>query len=360
MASDLELYPNIGAEEPDWRSFAGQHAVRTLGQLWSQLFEPEPVFDWLPASGSVAWLNTDEAAAAVSAGPLFGAAPNVVRRVHDKAFAQQVAKQAGLQPADLGDAICVFEPEELADSTQVLREIDAHIGRWPDWLGGRFTLKPRHGTSGRGRVSAHRDVPGALARLVAQGGAILEPWLERVGDLSTQLYLAPDGQITIVGTTELRVTRSGVYLGQRGTVDSRGRVASGSVHEPALREAAVAVAREAAAEGFWGPCGLDSLTFRGSDGREVLRPVVEFNARFTAGTVALGLIRRALPQIRASLGLPPDAPRAFAFALSPPRGGWPRSEGGLQLIPLAPAVGADGPALLVGRDGEELRSALGD
>jgi len=359
MTSDLELYTNIGAEEPDWRSFAAQPAVRTLAQLWSQLFEPEPVFDWLPGTGSVAWLNTTEAAAAVS-GALYGAAPDVVRHVHDKAFAQQVAKSAGLQPADLRDAMRVFEPHELVDAAQVLREVDAHLGRWPDWLGGRFTLKPRHGTSGRGRVSAHRDVPGALARLVAQGGAILEPWLERSGDLSTQLYVAPDGQITIVGTTELRVTRSGVYQGQRGTVDSRGRVASGSLHEAALREAAVAVASEAAAEGFWGPCGLDSLTFRGPDGSEVLRPVVEFNARFTAGTVALGLLRRALPQIRSSLGLPPDAPRAFAFALAAPQGGWPTSEAGPRLIPLDPAVGASGPALLVGRDGNELRSALGN
>ena len=45
MDADLELYANIGAEEPDWRSFAEQPAVRTLGQLWRELFEPEPVFD---------------------------------------------------------------------------------------------------------------------------------------------------------------------------------------------------------------------------------------------------------------------------------------------------------------------------
>lgn len=143
-------------------------------------------------------------------------------------------------------------------------------------------------------------------------------------------------------------------------MDSRGRVTSGSRFDEALREAAVCVASAAAATGFFGPCGLDALTFRAEHGDEVLRPVVEFNARFTAGTVALGLLRRALPQIKQTLGLPPEAPRPFAFALAPPRGGWPKARASTLLIPLDPAVGVRGPALLVGRDGGELRSALGD
>ena len=46
--------------------------------------------------------------------------------------------------------------------------------------------------------------------------------------------------------------------------------------------------------GFYGICGLDAFAFRSSGGAEVLRPVVEFNARFTVGTISIGLVERAL------------------------------------------------------------------
>ncbi len=46
------------------------------------------------------------------------------------------------------------------------------------------------------------------------------------------------GSLLLVGTTELLVSSTGVYRGQRGRVDSRGRVESDSPHDAALREAA--------------------------------------------------------------------------------------------------------------------------
>jgi len=95
-------------------------------------------------------------------------------------------------------------------------------------------------------------------------------------------------------------------------------VTSGNRYDEALREAAVAVAQAAIAAGYHGPCGVDAFAFEVEPGRIELRPVVEFNARFTLGIVAIGWLRRALPRIRRELSLDPGGLRAFQFRLDAP------------------------------------------
>ena len=140
----------------------------------------------------------------------------------------------------------------------------------------------------------------------------------------------------------------------RGTLDHRGRVSSGSRYDERLREAAITVGRAAHEHGYWGPCGVDAFAFR-ADGVEQFRPVVEFNARFTLGTVVVGLLRRALPKIRSALSLDPGGVRAFGFALCEPGSGWSQPEDGL-LIPLS---ASPGPGLVVASDRERLDSLFG-
>jgi hypothetical protein len=141
-------------------------------------------------------------------------------------------------------------------------------------------------------------------------------------------------------------------------------VTSGNRYDEALREAAVAIGQAAAAAGYHGPCGVDAFAFEKEPGRFELRPVVEFNARFTFGTVAIGLLRRALPRIRRELSLDPGGLRAFLFRLDSPPGGWPDSAEAQDalLISLA-AEDPDAPArvepgLLLADDREALDRAL--
>jgi hypothetical protein len=109
-----------------------------------------------------------------------------------------------------------------------------------------------------------------------------------------------------------------------GEVDARGRVYSGCEWDEPMREAAAALAGEARTRGYHGPCGVDGLVFRvreeGSEPRDILRPLLELNARFTVGFVTLALIRRALPQVREALALTPSQRRAFLFSLDVPPG----------------------------------------
>jgi hypothetical protein len=247
-----------------------------------------------------------------------------------------VALREGLLPAALRDLVTVFDPAELRDADPVIARMAEALARWPEALRSQFTLKPRLGTSGRGRVAGRAgevDTPairGALPRLAERGGALLEPWFTRSRDLSAQLFVDGEGRVTLLGTLEQIVATSGLYLGHRGEIDSRGRVFSGSELEEPLREAAPQVAVAAAAEGYHGPCGVDAFALRlpmangesGDAEREILRPAVELNARYTMGIVAIGLVRRALDRVRGPLALEPGCRRAFLFALDAPPAGW--------------------------------------
>ncbi len=357
------LLPNLGAEEgDDWAAFSSQPRVRMAARLFGHLFSdaarfhvpdsPEnpggwlpckkswpdalgprpkgPVFDWLECESPprpVAWLPTPslerwarEAVGCELAGPT----PECVARLHDKAFAIRTALDLDLESRALAPLLRVLSPEELHSPDALIRCLDAALLDWPDWTERRFTLKPRRGTSGRGRVGG-RDttgtarIRGALPRLAARGGAIFEPWLERRSDLSVTLWIPPraetGNQSLLLGSLETIVTPSGVFRGHLGEVDSRGRIFSGHQKDEALRADAAAVAQVAREQGFHGPCGIDAFTYLEGE-RERMRSLVEFNARATMGLVTIGLVRRALPRVREALNLEPGGRVAFLFGIA--------------------------------------------
>jgi hypothetical protein len=389
VTAPLLLWPNIGAEEGAARSDRRADPwVAAVASLWQRLFPvgtdwldgaemrvaaetPAPgaraAFAWLEADGALtAWLNTEAARERAEAAGrrLTGPLPAAVQRVHDKAFAFERARDSGLLPAELATLIEVFEPDRLRDPDKGVAAIQRALDDWPTWARARFTLKPRFGSSGRGRVAGRdgrADEPAlrrALPRLADRGGALLEPWLERSEDLSASLWLGESGELQLLGTSEQLLAASGLYRGQRGTVDSKGRVTSGSPQDEALRDAAVALAQAAASAGFHGPCGLDAFSYRAASGRDVFRPVVEWNARFTLGIVAIGLVKQARREIRAAFSPPPEQRLAFHFALAPPAGGWPESDASLHVIRYAPRAGDVQPALAVAIDRATLDAKL--
>jgi uncharacterized ferritin-like protein (DUF455 family) len=376
VGGDLLLWPNFGAEEGvrQW-SAAAAAAIRRIAGLWGLLYGPgarivlaeeeEPVawpvslgtrssgavFDWLGGrSGLVPWLSTAEAAAAAGrAGvPLLAADPDIVHAVHDKGFALQVARESVLVPPELRPLLVALSAAELA-AADVGQRLSAILAAWPGWTGGRYTLKPRLGSSGRGRAQGQDGRVGdrvlaALPRLARQGGAVLEPWLQRTMDLSVQLHVDGPGAVTLLGTTRQILQTSGIYAGNRGVLEEGGAVRSGTRHDAALTDAAGKVARAAAARGYTGPCGTDAFVYTGPDGTERLRPVVELNARFTTGTIAVGLVRRAR-----EAGLA-EGCRGWAFVLRAPRQRDLRDRAGVKVIQLGRrGRRAAGALLLAGR-----------
>lgn len=306
----MKIFPNLGAEEgiePASLPPSVDESVRAFAWLFGKGAElldwpkeapwpaalgpppPGPLFSWIRGE-AFAWLADEAAQArlrASGADPLLPA-PTAVRTVNDKAFAHRVATRHRLLPSELAPLLEVFEAEEIETA-----RVRACIDRLPAWAGRDWVLKPRHGSSGRGRVRRLKDVAGARRRLGERGGAIFEPWLRRLEDLSALLYLGPQGEIEWIGTTRQILRGAGIYLGSRGTLTNSAAIRAGTPWDEELREAAELLAAEAAAEGYFGPLGIDAFVFEGPTGAPLLRPVVEVNARFTMGMVATGLLLQA-------------------------------------------------------------------
>jgi hypothetical protein len=201
----------------------------------------------------------------------------------------------------------------------------------------------------------------AFERLAACGGAVLEPWMDRVADVSAQLQIAEDGTVTVLGTLRIVTTGAGQPRGHRGELDAEGQASTGLGEEEALREAAGLAGVHAAAAGYNGPCGIDAFAFRSpEDGVRRFRPLVEFNARFTAGTVALGHLRRNLPHVQAELGLAPGVPSHFYIGLAAANH-LPATREGALVVPLLGERGrlAGAPVLVVARKREVVDEWLG-
>ncbi|MBM4335981.1 MAG: hypothetical protein FJ108_08715 [Deltaproteobacteria bacterium] len=363
MSGPTRLFANLGAEEPDaWQRMSAHPRVRTAARLWAALFPagarlvgpgaPEaprlaaafacdaerPALPFCaPGESLVPWLATEQAERlAREEGVPFAPPPaEVVTRVHDKAFAQEAALASGLVPPPLVGATLALGPEELVEADAVRCRIESAVARWPLELRARFTVKPRLGTSGRGRLDGADGridaelLSRSLSRLRDRGGALIEPWLERMLDLSAQLLVSGPDEVRVLGTLRQVVSARGAPTGHVGRIDREGEVDSGTAWDAALREAALAIGRAAAREGFRGACGVDAFVFRGSDGARTLRPVVELNARFTMGTVALGHLARA---VRAGLA---RGAGAFYFGFAPGAGAWPsEARRGARLEPI--------------------------
>jgi hypothetical protein len=315
------LIPNLGAEEgPAWRRALAKPAVAWSARLWRCCFPASastppalPPLAWpsgVPASESYAlpeldgarrvfaWWETPEAVSLASACglPSDALAAEAARVCHDKAFAQRSAAALGLEPACWRGLSAVLEPTELRQP----RAADAILERvraWPAWTQQRFTLKPRFGTSGRGRAGgrladADSHWIAALPRLAARGGCVLEPWVERRSDLAVELVIGGGGEVQLLGSLRFETNTAGVPLGHRGVLRDGARSRAGTSFDAELESAAIAIAQSAARAGLRGACGVDAFVFVGPGGDAILRPVVELNARFTLGHAALAIAKR--------------------------------------------------------------------
>lgn len=139
-------------------------------------------------------------------------------------------------------------------------------------------------------------------QLDRDGALIIEPWLDRVLDFSVQWEMSPRG-LRQVGWVKMIADHRGQYLASvcepkftmgldrslaewlRGQGRSRTeKLYQDLAHflEPKLHEA-----------GFQGALGIDAMVYRDIQGHLRLKPIVEINARYTMGRVALELMRYA-------------------------------------------------------------------
>jgi hypothetical protein len=146
--------------------------------------------------------------------------------------------------------------------------------------------------------------------LAGQGSLIVEPWLEKICDLSTLFNILPDGDVSFVGISRFMTTANGQYCGHLiGNIfvgvpadlprQFQAPTDSDQHFKQLLRDIGVAACQRLYAEGYSGPAGIDALIYQspeaGVSPTYRVKPIVEVNSRYTMGHVALALSRRVAP-----------------------------------------------------------------
>jgi hypothetical protein len=214
----------------------------------------------------VAWGASPSAAARARALGLAFDAPDaaIVRRVNSKLWSHALERELGCA---IPGAAALFSEDEVRRAVAL-----AGAGPW--------VLKAPFGVAGRGRHLGRGAALGPAAlgfarRAIArEGGVLFEPWLAVEREWGISVEVDRGGAAAVIGATESIVRAGGQYAGSRIGADP----------PPArILEAALEVGARLAREGYRGPAGIDALALAGGG----LRPIVEVNARFTMGMVAL-------------------------------------------------------------------------
>jgi len=173
-----------------------------------------------------------------------------------------------------------------------------------EFLGRCFIAKEPLSASGQHRV--RMDQPGAPAWIeahIAEGPVVIEPWYDRILDLSVQLEVTDSGAKTL-GVTRFWTNARGTYRGAvigpwtAGIAPSVLRSLHGGGGRSDIKDALDAMGRVVGeamhSQGFRGPAGIDAMVVKSPEGLRLL-PVLEVNPRYTMGRAAL--------QIHKSTGL---------------------------------------------------------
>ncbi len=198
----------------------------------------------------------------------------------------------------------------------------AELGRsFSDWTAARQYLegslaraqvilaKAPWGTSGsmNKRVLNAEELDTNLGRWIqniisTHGSIVLEPWLEKVADLSLQIEVGEKSKVLGVRRflngrrLEYRGTYLGTKLGSLSAEQNRFLHAATSQKSPLARweEMGEAIGAALYAGGYRGNAGVDGMLAT-SGGQLFLRPIVEVNPRWTMGRVAIELEKNVLP-----------------------------------------------------------------
>ena len=154
----------------------------------------------------------------------------------------------------------------------------------------KWVVKSPYGFAARERVLGRGPrVEGAQGtwackRLARGEPLIFQPWLEVLREYGVVVEVAEDGAHRLLGVSDLRTNGAGTGTGY---VLAR-PPAPGRMRE--LEETAAVVCARLRAEGYSGPAGFDALEHAGG-----LHPLLEVNARYTMGFVALAVERELRP-----------------------------------------------------------------
>jgi hypothetical protein len=143
-----------------------------------------------------------------------------------------------------------------------------------------FGFAARERVLGRGPLMAEPQGRWAQRRLSEGLTLIFQPWLEVRREYGVSMLIEEDGRCAIQGISDLQTNGAGTGTGYiLGRPPASQRVAE-------LESIALIVGQRLFKEGYFGPAGMDALEHAGG-----LHPLLEINARYTMGFVALAVER---------------------------------------------------------------------
>jgi len=263
------------AEEPQADSLVGEARARgvelislTSAEKQShRLFAP---WGWTPS----ALLAGENVGASVEALPL-----EVVARVNSKLWSHALEVELGVA---IEGAATASTLEELNEAAR--RACPRAADKWV--VKGPYGFAARERVLGRGPAVEGAQAAWAVKRLARGETLIFQPWLEVLREYGVVAEIARDGSHTILGVSDLQTNGAGTGTGYvLGRAPSPERMSE-------LEGAASAVCRRLYEEGYRGPVGVDAIEHaRG------LHPLLEVNARYTMGFIAVAVERAMKPAV---------------------------------------------------------------
>lgn len=144
-----------------------------------------------------------------------------------------------------------------------------------------WLVRRSFGAAGRGRrrLAPGRPDGGELAFLMAalrEGPLTIEPFVRILREFTRSGWVTARGEVLIAAPAFQETTRDGAWI--RTEAAARHEVAG--AHDLALQGALEVAGRALAAQGYFGPFGIDAF-LHGSPRAQRLNPLSEINARYT-------------------------------------------------------------------------------
>lgn len=222
-------------------------------------------------------------ASAAAIGKRFGArvehavALETVRRVNSKLWSHALEQELGLALP-------------FSQTATSFNELHAAVARACPQPNDKWVIKSPSGFAARervlGRGPALEGPPATWAkkRLLSGETLIFQLWLEVLREYGTVMTIKPGGEIKIHGISDLQTNGAGTGTGYMlGRPPAPPRIVE-------LERIATIVGKRLWQEGYTGPAGVDALEHTGG-----LHPLLEVNARYTMGFVALAVERALKP-----------------------------------------------------------------
>lgn len=210
--------------------------------------------------------------------------PSACARIAQQGLTPPIAPSLAVLRAVNDRAFCAELGHGLAHACFVrdMASLEQHLARAPGTAS--YVLKRAFSFAGRGQRrmrAGELDVSsrGFCARSFARGEGIqVEPWVERVLDVSKHGYLTQSGAVFSGPSRTQRVDGQGRYLGVH-QAPSPLRAAEEQQLCDELDKTGAALHRA----GYFGPFGIDGFRYRHAGQAEAFNPRCEINARFTLG-----------------------------------------------------------------------------